>query len=83
MPPHHTPGNIYPFSRPVDAPGPQIARIMGDRPDLYDQLEQPRRGLLDRIADALGTERGFAFFLGFYSGVMFCCGTLILWAKVL
>lgn len=88
---HNQPGaDILPFGQPTDAPGPrfvkpipaeQIARIMGEPVDLYKSLEQPRRGLLDRIADWFSSERGFGFALGFYSGCMFTVAVALLIAS--
>lgn len=34
--------------------------------------------LLERVSEFISSDRGFSFFLGFYSGAMFCCGTMIL-----
>lgn len=65
--------------RPI--PAEQIARIMGESVDLYKSLEQPRRGLLDRIADWFSSERGFGFALGFYSGCMFTVAVALLIAS--
>jgi hypothetical protein len=82
MPPHQNIVSI--FGEPLDHVSRNVRRI--PPVDLYEQLnERPVacRGLLDRIAGALGSERMFGFFLGFYSGIMFGCASLIFWLAVM
>jgi hypothetical protein len=45
--------------------------------------EAGKPGIFQRVSDALGSDRIFLFYAGFYSGAMFCCGMLILWERVL
>lgn len=62
-------------------------RLAGvDAPVDYDRRQRHlviRPTLFERVSDALGSDKMFVFYAGFWSGAMFCCAMLILWAKVL
>lgn len=82
MPPHNPrSADILPFGQPTDAPGPRFVRPIPPEQLARAMGEPVRPGLLDRCADWLGSERGFGFAIGFYSGAMFTVAVALLIAS--
>lgn len=54
-----------------------------DRPDLIEALRARRPSTLERIADALGSDRMIPIYLAFVSGSLFSMAMAIIWAKTL
>lgn len=58
-----------------------IARENEGRPNLYECINRP--SALQRIGDALGSERMLPIYAAFISGSLFTMAMAIFWARVL
>jgi hypothetical protein len=80
----NTPSKIIPLHRGVRPTPVRDLHAIFDQPRVeFQPSPEPRRSVLEKISDALGSERMFGFSLGFYSGVMFGCASLIFWLAVM